>query len=101
MRVVSKDGNPIKVDEATSTVSRGHYARICVEVDLMKPLISKFRQRRRIRRLECEGIHLVCFGCGLYGHWIEECPLALSEQTTAWTQQADVLSFREGFEKGR
>ena len=62
------------MDEATSVVSRGHFARICVELDLKKPLVSKFRLRRRIRRLEYEGLHLVCFGCGMYGHRRETCP---------------------------
>ena len=80
MRVGSKLGKPVKVDDSTSVVSRGHYARICVEVDLMRPLVSEFRLRRRIRRLEYEGIHLVCFGCGLYGHRKEECPQDLSEE---------------------
>ena len=68
MRVGSKIGKPIRVDNATSTLSRGHYARICVKVDLLKPLVSNFRFRRRIRKLEYEGIHLVCFRCGMYGH---------------------------------
>ena len=49
MRVGSKLGKLVKVDDATSVVSRGHYARICVEVDLMRSLVSKFRLRRRIR----------------------------------------------------
>ena len=74
MRVGSKIGKPIRVDNATSTMSRGHYARICVEVDLLKPLVSKFKFRRRIRTLEYEGIHLVCFRCGMYGHMKETCP---------------------------
>ena len=29
--------------------------------------------RKRIRHIEYEGIHLVCFDCGKYGHWKEEC----------------------------
>ena len=28
----------------------------------------------RIRRVEYEGIHLICFGCGKYGHKKEACP---------------------------
>ena len=87
MRVGSKIGNPIKVDDATSMVSRGHYARICVEVDLIKPLVSKFRLRRRIRRLEYESIHLICFGCGMYGHRKEECPQAVDETQQLQTNQ--------------
>ena len=58
MKVGSKLGNLIKVNNATNNVSWGHYACICVEVDLLKPLVSKFRLKR-IRKLEYEGIHLV------------------------------------------
>lgn len=30
--------------------------------------------RNRVRTIEYEGIHLVCFGCGTYGHRKEACP---------------------------
>ncbi|XP_028066485.1 uncharacterized protein LOC114269382 [Camellia sinensis] len=33
-------GNPLKVDIKTAMVARGKYARVCVEMDLRKPLIS-------------------------------------------------------------
>ena len=49
------------MDNATSAMSCGHYARICVEVDLLKSLVSKFKLRKWIKKLEYEGIHLVCF----------------------------------------
>ena len=35
---------------------------------LLKPLVLKFRLRRRIRKLEYEGIYLVFFGCDMYSH---------------------------------
>ena len=55
-----------------------------MEVDLSKPLVSKFKLRRRIRRLQYEGIHLVCFGCGMmYGHRKETCPLEKPRPTAA------------------
>ena len=41
---------------------------------LLKLLVSKFKLRRRVRKLENEGIHLVCFGCGMYSHRKETCP---------------------------
>lgn len=31
-------GNPLQIDEATMRVTRGRFARVCVEVDLRKPL---------------------------------------------------------------
>ena len=68
MKLGAKIGRLIRVDEATSVVSRGRSARLYVELDLSKPLLSKFMLRRRIRRIEYEGMHMVCFGCGLFGH---------------------------------
>ena len=74
-----KIGTLIRINDATSLVSRGHFAHICVEVDLAKPLVSKFMHRRRVRRIEYEGIHLVCFGCGMYGHRKENYPMVQKE----------------------
>ncbi|XP_021611705.1 uncharacterized protein LOC110614472 [Manihot esculenta] len=52
MRVGAKVGKPIRVDTRTSLVSRGRFARMCVEVDLSKPLLSKFKLQKRIRKIE-------------------------------------------------
>ena len=83
MTIGSKIGKSIRIDDATSTVSRGHYARICVEIDILKPMVAKFKLRRRIRTLEYKGLHLVCFGCGLYGHRKESCPHEKREPSIA------------------
>lgn len=74
MRVGKLIRELMKVDQATGTVSRGKFARICVEVDITKPLLAKFKLQNQIRRIEYEGLHLVCFWCGFYGHRKEECP---------------------------
>ena len=87
MRVGSKIGKLIRVDNATSTMSRGNYTRICVEVDLLKPLVSKFKLRRRIRKLEYVGIQLVCFGCGMSGHRKETCPFEILATTVPIVQE--------------
>lgn len=68
-----KIGEPIRIDSATSLISRGKFARMCIEVDITKPLLAKFWLRRRVRRIEYEGIHLVCFNCGVYGHSHDNC----------------------------
>lgn len=69
-----KIGRPIRIDQATSQVFRGRFARLCVEIDITKPLVSKFKLRKRIRHVEYEGIHMVCFQCDIYGHREETCP---------------------------
>ncbi|CAN1294981.1 hypothetical protein LINPERPRIM_LOCUS22675 [Linum perenne] len=66
-------GKTVRLDHTTLEGSRGNFARICVEVDLSKPLLSKYRLRRRIRRIEYEGLHMICYACGCYGHGQGEC----------------------------
>lgn len=46
-----------------------------MEVDIIKPLKSKFSLKIRVRTIEYEMIHLVCFNCGIYGHHKENCSL--------------------------
>ena len=89
MKLASKVGNPVKVDEATGNISRGLFARVCVELDLAKHLLSKFELRRRVRKIEYKGIHLICFGCGMYGHRREVCPLEKKEQPAVPEQNQD------------
>lgn len=72
-KVGEKIGKPIRADHSTDSATRGRFARICVEVDITKPLLTQFKMKKRVRRIEYEGIHLVCFGCGVVGHRKEEC----------------------------
>ncbi|CAN1135614.1 hypothetical protein LINPERHAP2_LOCUS8956 [Linum perenne] len=68
-----KLGTTIRVDGTTLLGSRGNYVRLCIEVDLHKPLVSKYRLNRRVRRVEYEGLHEICFQCGRYGHDKSSC----------------------------
>ncbi|CAN1147044.1 Uncharacterized protein At4g02000 [Linum perenne] len=70
-----KLGKMVRVDGMTLLGSRGNYARLCIEVDLNKPLVSKYLLNRRVRRVEYEGLHEICFHCGRYGHERGSCPL--------------------------
>lgn len=70
----------MRVDIATEERTRAKFARLFMEIDLSKPLISKFRMRRRIWRLEYEGMHLVYFYCDKYGHKMESCLSKIQEK---------------------
>ena len=83
MTVGSKIRKPIPIDDAAITVLRGHYARICLEIDLLKPLVTKFKLKSKVKKLEYGGFHLVYFGCGLYGHRKESCPHEKKESSIA------------------
>ncbi|KAJ1443649.1 hypothetical protein SESBI_00237 [Sesbania bispinosa] len=56
---------------------RAKFARIFIEIDLNKILISQFSLEKRIYNVEYEGLHLICFQYGRYGHKKEGCPLLL------------------------
>ena len=70
----------IKVDCITSLATRGEFARVCVQMDLSKPLLVSVV-------LDCEedvtqnvylkcvygGLHTICFACGEYGHKMDFC----------------------------
>ena len=66
-------GKTLKVDAVTYLAERGRYARICVELDLRKKLHSAVRIFGKERHVEYEGLHLICFKCGKYGHHRDSC----------------------------
>ncbi|XP_058758009.1 uncharacterized protein LOC131631237 [Vicia villosa] len=68
-------GRTVKVDKNTLQSERGKYARICVEVDISKPLLAMFELKDKSYRVEFEGLHLLCILCGKFGHYKEGCSL--------------------------
>lgn len=66
-------GKTIKVDDTTATASWGRYARVCVEIDLNAPLVPVIKVLGSLQRVEYEGLYLICFGCGRYGHKQDMC----------------------------
>lgn len=72
MKIGEKVGMPIKVDYATSLITRRMFARMYVEINLTKPLLAKYNMHCKIYKIEYEVIHLVCFHCGMYGYNAEK-----------------------------
>ncbi|CAN1140460.1 hypothetical protein LINPERHAP2_LOCUS11874 [Linum perenne] len=66
-------GKIVRTDNTTLEGIRCNFARIYVEVDLSKLLLSKYRLRRRVRRIEYEGLQTICFNCGCFGHKDDAC----------------------------
>ncbi|XP_028053714.1 uncharacterized protein LOC114258058 [Camellia sinensis] len=66
-------GKPLKIDWTTAMVTRGKFARICVEMDLTKPLIPKFVLEDKCYSIEYESLHSFCFLCGRIDHRREAC----------------------------
>ncbi|KAK3222484.1 hypothetical protein Dsin_009509 [Dipteronia sinensis] len=66
-------GRMCKVDSITKTQARGRFTRICVEIDISKPLLGALSIDDRSIRVEYESLGLVCFKCGIYGHSKDSC----------------------------
>ncbi|KAI7998468.1 hypothetical protein LOK49_LG10G02005 [Camellia lanceoleosa] len=65
--------NPLKVDINTAMAAQGKYARVCIEIDLRKPLISHFTIGKYTYGVEYEHIHSLCFYYGKVGHQKKVC----------------------------
>lgn len=87
-RAGDKLSKKLKVDRTTLVASRGRFARNCVEVDLRKPLCAGYWLRGRRRKLQYEGLHLLCFQCGVYGHQGLNCPTPQGNQNVNAERQS-------------
>lgn len=66
-------GTTLKIDRLTSIYSWANMVvYICAEVNFAKPLASHIVIRGHKLLIEYEGLHLICFKCGLYGHNAEK-----------------------------
>ncbi|XP_019167081.1 PREDICTED: uncharacterized protein LOC109162836 [Ipomoea nil] len=73
-------GTPLKLDRTTAGVERGCFVRAVIEIDLSKPLVSTVNIGSKIERIEFEGLHTICFGCGEVSHLSNDCPKKPREQ---------------------
>lgn len=74
-------GKPLRVDRHMSTNIRGRFARICIQVDLNKPLVKEFQISNHRQRVQYEGITALCFECGCIGHRATECKSKLPPES--------------------
>lgn len=88
-RLGNRIGRTLRVDMNTLSdshmegprVERGKYARICVELDLQKKLISRVIAANSVYNVVYEGLNVICFSCGRYGHRREYCPYSCAGNT--------------------
>ncbi|CAI0380830.1 unnamed protein product [Linum tenue] len=73
MRIGALIRKPIRVDRETEEGARGNYARVCVEVDLSKPLLAKYKVEGIKYHIQYEGLDGICTECGRYGRSTDQC----------------------------
>ena len=72
-------GPVLRIDAYTASGSRGSYARLCVQVDLEKPLINFIRIGKYRQSMLYEGISTLCFSCGRLGHTQDKCCYSIKQ----------------------
>ncbi|PPD83877.1 hypothetical protein GOBAR_DD19190 [Gossypium barbadense] len=76
-------GTLLRVDNATSSESRGKYARFCVQVNIESPLKQFILIDGRKQYLQYEGLDFFYFSCVIIGHRHENCPIILARSREA------------------
>ncbi|XP_075650818.1 uncharacterized protein LOC142621440 [Castanea sativa] len=66
-------GNVLRIDTHTATETRGRYARLCIQVDIEKPLANAVLVDNFEQPVTYEVLNRFCFTCGRIGHRREEC----------------------------
>ncbi|CAI0405118.1 unnamed protein product [Linum tenue] len=81
MRIAGLIGKSVRVDRATLEGARMKYARVSVEVDLTKPLLSKYKIEGKEYFITYKGLFNVCFDCGRYGQQTHACSMPMQKST--------------------
>ncbi|CAN1193308.1 hypothetical protein LINPERHAP2_LOCUS41978 [Linum perenne] len=89
-RIGNYIGKTVHLDMATSKGARTRYARVCVEVDIFKPLLGKYMIDNRTYHVEYESLENICFNCGFYGHKEDRCTPEDSGQAEEIPQPSSV-----------
>lgn len=84
--IAGKFGELIQIDELTLQKNRGRYARICVDMDISKPLLQGIwisrDDNKFFQPVQYESVPSVCFSCGRVLHRTENCPFKASSSAS-------------------
>ncbi|KAK7836758.1 hypothetical protein CFP56_022161 [Quercus suber] len=93
LREIGKAIGPVlRIDSYTATGTRTSYARLCIQINLMKPLVTAVRVGKLRQKVLYEGISALCFCCGRMGHKQEACSYRVSSpEQTGDAEQSEPL----------
>ncbi|XP_021726906.1 uncharacterized protein LOC110731183 [Chenopodium quinoa] len=80
LKVGNKIGKVVRIDNNTAMAQRSQFTRLSIELDLSKPLLSKFWLKGKVLRVQYEGLRLICFNCGKIGHQSDKCPAVCDKE---------------------
>ena len=93
-------GNVLRVDTFMVLETRGRFARMCVQMDVEKPLATAIMIGRLEQQICYEGIQNMCFKFGRLGHRKELCPHIVRQgplSSKAESKEAGHTSFSPHF----
>ena len=93
-------GNVLRVDTFMASETRGRFARMCVQMDVEKPLATAIMIGRLEQQICYEGIQKMCFEFGRLGHRKELCPHIVRQgplSSKAESKEAGHTSFSPHF----
>lgn len=81
-------GSVLHIDAHTALNVKGCFARLCVQVNLDKPLINTIQIGKMAQKVQYEGLNSLGFVCGSIGHRKESCAYMIKEQPAQDSQQS-------------
>ncbi|CAN1147574.1 hypothetical protein LINPERHAP2_LOCUS15955 [Linum perenne] len=95
-RIGNYIGRTVRLDLATTEGARARYARVCVEIDISRPLLGKYIIDNRILLVEYESLENICYSCGFYGHKTDRCiPQSTDSFVPAVPEKGTAVSINE------
>ncbi|KAM3394935.1 hypothetical protein P3S68_003939 [Capsicum galapagoense] len=92
--ILHKIGNKIstllKIDNCTSSTSRGRYARLCVQVPLEHPLQHHVYIGTHKQLILYEGANSLCTKCGRLGHNTSKCTYTIAHDPDKPVEYSDI-----------
>ncbi|KAL4317972.1 hypothetical protein GQ457_18G007610 [Hibiscus cannabinus] len=90
-------GSVVRIDYNTKEGKRGRFARLAIMVNLVDPLVPGIMIDGHKQIIEYEGLPLICYGCGKYGHLKEACGQSQVVEVAVPSQRQDSNSSSEPY----
>lgn len=86
-------GTPIKIDSNTALATLGKFAKVCMDIDLTKPLIGQFMLDGKWQKVKYKFLHVLCYHCGCYSHTSKSCAIKIQKLKETIAKQMGLSFF--------
>lgn len=67
-RIGNLIGKTLNMDRTIEMTQRRKFARLCIELDVSKPLVPKVLIGSKVHKVKYERMSVICFSCKCIGH---------------------------------